>query len=112
MRSAEMFFVKDTLDIWDFISHFKLSPAQEGGPDELHAVQPISNANPPAWQDYILTFNPETLAASDYRQIFNNSFGAFIWRVGNWTAGAATGLWEVYAWPGPALENTFTWPAK
>jgi hypothetical protein len=112
MRSAEMFFINDTLDIWDWPSHFKLSPAQEGGPDELHAIQPISNANPPAWQDYILTFDPATLASSDYRQIFNNSFGAFIWRVGNWTSGCATGYWEVYAWPGPALVSTHEWPAK
>jgi len=31
IRSAEMFFVKDTPDVWDFTSHFQLSKAQDGG---------------------------------------------------------------------------------
>jgi hypothetical protein len=111
--SAEMFFVKDTLDTWGFTSHFELRPAQAGGPDEVHLITPIDQGdNSPGWQDYILTYDPSSLAASDYRQIFNNAFGGFIWRVGNWSGGCASGLWEVYGWPGPNLQSTHTWPAE
>lgn len=112
MRSAEMYFVKDTLDVWDFTSHFQLSTAQDGVSDELHLVVPIYQETPPGWQDYFLVFDPETLATSNWQQVFNNSFGGFNWRVGNWTANCETGYWEEWGFGPHEIKATYTWPVK